>query len=142
MKEEILNSKKFTKKLIINFVLWSILIGYLIMFITGIIDYIGNNIINIFNLLNPFLQFVLGKSLAVVITIKMLIKDYQIYKKSLNKILKNILIFLIVVLIFNILYTSLFYWTSSLLIYFMIVNAWITYLLYIYIKKKIGKRVI
>lgn len=142
MKEEILNSKKFTKKLIINFVLWSILIGYLIMFITVIVDYIGNNIINIFNLLNPFLQFVLGKSLAVVITIKMLIKDYQIYKKSLNKILKNILIFLIVVLIFNILYTSLFYWTSSLLIYFMIVNAWVTYLLYIYIKKKIGKRVI
>ena len=142
MKEEILNSKKFTKKLIINFVLWSMLIGYLIMFITVIVDYIGNNIINIFNLLNPFLQFVLGKSLAVFITIKMLIKDYQIYKKSLNKILKNILIFLIVVLIFNILYTSLFYWTSSLLIYFMIVNAWVTYLLYIYIKKKIGKRVI
>lgn len=143
MNKEFISAKRFTKKIIIEFILWSIIISYLISFVLVSVDIITNHFltyndeINLLNILNPFLHFILGKSLAIIITIKTLIKNYQIFPKDSNQFTKNILIFLIIVLGLNTIYTLIFYKGYILLLNFIIVNVWITYLLYIYIKKKI-----
>ena len=95
MNKEFISAKRFTKKIIIEFILWSIIVSYLISFVLVSVDIITNHFltyndeINLLNILNPFLHFVLGKSLAIIITIKTLTKNYQIFSKRFKSIYKE-----------------------------------------------------
>lgn len=93
---------KFTKKFITNYIIGAILIGVVVSIITEILSaFLPTQLQTIANFLLTIFGFWKISSSAVETTLK----EANINSDNLNKVLKNIFIFLIVLLVINILFT-------------------------------------
>lgn len=93
---------KFTKKFITNYIIGAILIGVVVSIITEILSaFLPTQLQTIANFLLTIFGFWKISSSAVETSLK----EANINSDNLNKVLKNIFIFLIVLLVINISFT-------------------------------------
>ena len=93
---------KFTKKFIVNYIIGAILIGVVVSIISEILSaFLPTQLQSIANFLLTIFGFWKISSSAVETSLK----EVNINSDNLNKVLKNIFIFLIVLLVINILFT-------------------------------------
>lgn len=104
---------KFTKKFITNFIIGAILIGVVVGFISEILSaFLPTQLQSIANFLLTILGFWKISSSAVETSLK----EVNINSDNVNKVLKNIYIFLIILLVINILFTYMsFKFSTSIL---------------------------
>ena len=93
---------KFTKKFIVNYIIGAILIGVVVSFISEILSaFLPTQLQSVANFLLTILGFWKISSSAVETSLK----ESDINSDNLNKVLKNIFIFLIVLFVINISFT-------------------------------------
>ena len=104
---------KFTKKFIINYIIGAILIGVVVSIISEILSaFLPTQLQSVANFLLTIFGFWKISSSAVETSLK----EVNINSGNLNKVLKNIIIFLIILLVINILFTYMsFKFSTSIL---------------------------